>query len=280
MRRPFLIVACVAALFGCQSELGECDEQAAKELVYNQGGRVATKGQALAHDSCGNGSFCHAASARGESRFGVAAGLNFDMVPSPTGLSKLREYAELSWQQVESGQMPPRGRARSVQGDGDWLADPQRRSGAPRLPRLDTREGKGVFRNWLACGAPVVRDTKVAPGVQPGTAVEPTWRSIRDDLFVKSCAIAGCHDTASSASAGGLDLSGDCDAYAALFVAGACNEPAVRAGQPEQSLLVDKLTATRPRCGSPMPPGGLDEGAKAAVRDWIRAGAVAEGCSR
>jgi len=50
---------------GCGGEdLGECDLAAAEEMVFSQQGLVATKGQALLHDTCGNGAFCHSSAWR------------------------------------------------------------------------------------------------------------------------------------------------------------------------------------------------------------------------
>jgi hypothetical protein len=78
-------------------ELDECEADAARELVYGRSGTVATKGQALAHDSCGNGSFCHSQGATGNLRHGAPRGMNFDMIPSPIGLEDILKHRERSW---------------------------------------------------------------------------------------------------------------------------------------------------------------------------------------
>lgn len=277
-RRVFVCIAGLLATSGCKSELGECDERAANELVYSSSYRIATKGQALAQDTCGNSAFCHSANARGTSRHGAPGGMNFDMLPTPTGLSAMREHAELSWSAVERGAMPPDGKAgRAVIGDGKWLTDPQRRPGAAELPSLSSHAGKGIFRNWLACGAPVVVDERV-PGQVP--EVDPTWPSIYENVIVGAgCAAAGCHNAASSS--GGLSLEGSCNAYAALLGKSSCGEVYIRPNMATESLLVNVLEADKPRCNiDPMPPTGpLDDGAKAAIRAWIAAGAQAE-CSK
>ena len=73
--------ACAVALLavGCKSELGPCDTEAARELVYSRDGMVATQGQALMHDSCGGAAFCHARGAEKAARLGAPAGMDFDM---------------------------------------------------------------------------------------------------------------------------------------------------------------------------------------------------------
>jgi hypothetical protein len=273
---------CAVVLLGCRGELGECNTASANELVYGRGGLVATKGQALAHDSCGNGAFCHSAAAKGALRHGAPARMDFDMLPAPRGLSGIRELAEDAWQVVQSEQMPP-SNASALIGDGAWLADVERRTGAAALPPLPSHEGKAIFRNWLACGAPVVTETRVPAGVQPlqhdfdaggGT---PTWSLIYRDIMQPRCATAGCHNAQSAA--GGLALAQECAAYAALFEAGSCGELLVRSGDADGSLLVDKLESEAPRCGTPMPPAGpLPEAMKVAVRAWIEAGAEADSC--
>lgn len=275
--------ACTALLLGCRSELGECDMAAASELVYGRGGLVATKGQAVTHDSCGNGAFCHSAAAKGAQRHGAPAKMDFDMLPSPRGLGDIRELGEDAWKLVHSDQMPPPGKASAVLGDGAWLADVERRSGAAALPSLSSHEGKAIFRNWLACGAPVVTETRVPAGVQPpqddfdaggGT---PTWKLIHREIMQPRCATAGCHNALSAA--GGLALEQECDAYAALFEAGSCAEVLVRPSNADGSLLVDKLESAAPRCGTTMPPAGpLPAAMRVAVRAWIEAGAEAEAC--
>jgi hypothetical protein len=95
---------------GCTAEdLGACDMETAQELVYSPNGMVATKGQAIAHDSCGNGVFCHSSGAHGDDRFGAPAEMDFDMLPNPDGLGQMLDHAEDAWGLVESEDMPPRG---------------------------------------------------------------------------------------------------------------------------------------------------------------------------
>src|SRR5262245_9469957 len=81
--KPLGCVLSLASCWGCSSDLGDCHEQAAREIVYSSSGMVATKGQALLHDSCGQGVLCHASAAKGAARKGASKDLNFDMLPNP-----------------------------------------------------------------------------------------------------------------------------------------------------------------------------------------------------
>ncbi len=274
--------ALLAALTGCGSDLGRCDKSAAQELVYGKNATVATKGQALMHDTCGNAAFCHSSQARGKARHGVPKGLDFDMLPSPRGLATVLDHREAIWETIESRFMPPPG-ARSLVGDGEWSFDIQRRPEAPTLPPLSSKEGKAVLRNWLACGAPTVTDTRVPSWAQPAqdpfASDEPvTWRSIYEVVMRPSCATGGCHDAVTAA--GGLTMRDPCQARSALLATGACQQTILRPGNAAESLLIDKLDNTEPSCGDSMPPTGqLSESARRAIRSWVNDGALAEECS-
>jgi hypothetical protein len=270
-----------ASLLGCGSELGECDKKAAEELVYASNGAVATKGQALLHDSCGNAVFCHSSAANGKARHGAPKGLDFDMLPSPKRLEQVLKHRESIWEQVQSGLMPP-SKLDSVIGDGKWSFDLERRPDAPSLPSLSSAEGKAALRNWLACGAPTVSETRVPSWAQPGDGVfgegQPVaWKDLYERVLQPSCALGGCHDRATAA--GGLPMRDMCQTRTALLGKGACGETNVVPGQPDSSLLVNKLDSKMPRCGSAMPPAGpLTASVLAAVRSWIEAGAEAPEC--
>jgi hypothetical protein len=276
-----LVAIGLCLLSACNSELGECDQKAAEELVYGRNGMVATKGQALAHDTCGNGVFCHSASATGKQRYGAHKGMDFDMLPTPSGIADMLKHRELAWDAVNSGFMPPPS-ADEVIGDGQWSVDVQRRSDAPTLPGLTTKSGKAAFRNWLACGAPTVTETRV-PGWAQGSGglFDPekpvAWADIYELVMKPSCALAGCHDTTSKA--GGLAMPDSCKTHSALMGRGICGKTFVVAGQPEMSFLSEKLESERPSCGDAMPPGTpLADDAQRAIRRWIQEGAQAEGC--
>lgn len=266
----------------CGSDLGECDPAAADELVYGRNGLVATKGQALAHDSCGNGVFCHSSAAHGAERHGAPAGMNFDMLPTPNGVGDMLRHVDSAWALVAESTMPPSRVGHRVLGDGEWSIDVQRDVTSPHLASINTAEGRGVFRNWLACGAPVVVETQVPkwarPAVDPFAGTDtPEWHDIYDVILRPQCALSGCHNT--SGAAGRLAFGDECETHAALFSPGACGEPEVIAGNSEDSLLVNKLTAAEPRCGGPMPPiGTLPPSFADAIARWIDAGAVASDC--
>jgi hypothetical protein len=280
--RCWLLLASTLGAIACGSDLGDRNPVAAKQLVYGRGGLVATKGQALMHDSCGNAAFCHSSSANGADRQGAPGELDFDMLPAPVGWPTAIEHRDEIWEVVLAGEMPPKGSAKSKLGDGDWMFDPARRDGGEHLPALASEEGKAALRNWLASDAPVVTATTVPVWAQPpallgdGGAAGADWAAIYQQVIEPSCAIAGCHN-AQSAS-GGLDLQGACDAYDQLLAQGACKQPRVIPGDGD-SFLLDKLEAEKPACGGRMPPTApLGADAIASVRTWIEAGAPAEQC--
>jgi hypothetical protein len=276
------LMAITAAMLGCEGDLGPCQEAAAQELVYGRGGLVATKGQALMHDSCGNAAFCHSGSATGDARYGVPHGLDFDMLPAPGGWSAVREHEAEIWALVQDGEMPPKGVGDKTQGDGDWRFDPQRRADSVKLPALSTEEGQAAMRNWLACGAPVVEDTQapawVAPAQDGGTGDLADWSDIHATVIEPSCAIGGCHD---ASAAGKLVLLDACDAYGDLLGRGACGMPRLVPGD-GASVLLEKLQATQQSCGTlrmpppPLPP--LPAATVEGLRAWIEAGAPAKEC--
>lgn len=273
-------------LSACESELGKCDEPAARELVYGRSGLVATKGQALMHDSCGQAAFCHSSNARGAARHGAPAKLDFDVLPAPRDISRIVEMREQIWDEVHSGHMPPEN---FVVADSDWLFDLDRKPGSIKLPPLSTEEGRGVLRNWLACRAPSVSESKV-----PSWALRPNesfdlqaarWSRLHTQLKT-SCVNDACHDGKSpdgGFSPGEAQLSfvgGECAVYRWLaFGRDACGERLVVGGDPDNSSFVRKVEDESPPCGGPMPPhGNRNAGLTALVRDWVKQGAWAPQC--
>lgn len=276
--RTALCVLVALSAAGCGDDLGECDRAAAQQLVYGQNGLVATKGQALLHDACGSAAFCHSSRATGADRFGAPALLDFDMLPRPEGWPEVVRNREEIWKSVLDGSMPPRGVGERVVAHGAWAFDRLHPGGA-LLPGLATHDGKAALRNWLACDAPVVADTRV-----PSWALPPTdggselsdWGAIFGAIVAPRCATAGCHD---AAAAGRLALLDECDAYSQLLAASSCGgDPRLMPGD-GASYLLDKLESDRPRCGAPMPPAGkLVERELMALRRWVEAGAPAQNC--
>jgi hypothetical protein len=282
-RSTCVIAAACLALAACGSSLGECEPALAEEVVYGRAGLVATKGQALLHDSCGNAAFCHSQAATGGARYGAPLGMDFDMLPSPRGWSAVHALREAIWDVVESGQMPPPGVGERVQGDGDFRFTLIRGEGDAALPELSTRAGKAALRNWLACDAPVVTDTRVpewaVPRQDAGAGTELVdFGDLYDAVLEPSCAIAGCHDRS---AAGGLAMRDACSAYEALLDSGTCGLPRLVPGD-GASVLVDKLESSEPSCGSlQMPPPPFQPLSAALIeriRAWIESGAPAEQC--
>ena len=252
---------------GCGPGLGECD-MAALALTNDVALSQPYTGQQLVNQSCAAGR-CHSETAKGADRIGAPAGLNFDVVPADVsdpeitriirGESHVDENAEEMWEWIDDGMMPPEGQ---------------------RTPLSSAN--KEIVRNWLACGAPVVR--------QPLPAVSSDWASLFPTLDT-TC--GACHNATSLT--GPWLAQGDACATRANLLAGMATGPAcgmtgaklVVASSPDTSLLLQKLEAPMPSCGDPMPPGrgaGLAPTAipasaiAAPLRMWIADGAPAPGC--
>lgn len=251
----------------CDDQLGDCDSSAAEELVYSQDGLVATKGQALMHDSCGRGAHCHSAAAEGGDRRGAPTDLNFDMLPSPAGWPRVVVHRAEVWEQVKEGHMPP-ANAGDVVSDSGWVFDAKRSADALALPGLSSREGKGALRNWLACGAPLVSETQVPVWAQsaPCKSGDEEFDALYAEVLRPYCAKV-CHNTS---AAGGLNMVDACTAYEALRAEGNCGVR-LQPGDVSSPVLT-QLESRTPRCGKPMPPDAqLASDAIARVRDYIEA---------
>ena len=169
-------VAAVSVTAGCSTELGECDPDLARTVVYDETGFPAYEGQAQVQVSCGNGAFCHAEGASGDARRGAPVSLDFDLSlasvdgdPATTRVDRLeRNRAELldmaheAFCLVEAGEMPPFGEA--VVGIFDNVPRYSHADGR-RVPPIDSIEGLERYRNWLACDVPVVERTEGASRV-------------------------------------------------------------------------------------------------------------------
>jgi hypothetical protein len=178
------------------------------------------------------------------------------------------------------------------------------------LPSIGSREGRAIVRRWLACGAPVVEATTPLgdPGhscvnaaplecfvrFPPGDPPEPNWTSIYQALILPACGIR-CHAPGleTQVNRSQLHLENQDRAYEDLLGAdglgrlaagtdGPNGEPGcgtsgaylVVPGDPDASLLMEKLAVEEPSCGGPMPPSGLIPAEfLAPVRQWIVLGA-------
>lgn len=220
----------------------------------------------------------------------------------------IHEHRGAIWGQVTSGAMPP-GAIGGTFFDTHhaFVADPSDFERDVPLPDLSTDGGREILRNWLACGAPFIERLTPYPACssdddcavscvadfcsQVGDRVDPierpvlaSWPFLHRNVIVPNCAIGGCHrpDGHGVVSAG-LDLSEIASAYDALVEApadetvGECRgmgRVRLIPGDPEGSLLYEKLTMTEPSCGDPMPrTTPLATRELAAIEAWIRAGA-------
>lgn len=126
---------------------------------------------------------------------------------------------------------------------------------------------------WFA--AVLLAATALAGCDGGGDDPPPTFTELRERVFTPSCTFLACHSGASPA--GGLGLDTD-TAHTALVDAMAMGVPGrirVVAGDPDGSYLIEKLTATMPAAGDPMPPTApLEAGRIELVRAWIEAGAA------
>jgi hypothetical protein len=167
--RPFVVALMLCC--ACETDLGMCEDEDARVLVYDDDGQPAYAGQALVRASCGHDTYCHSAQATGRLRFGVPLGLDFDVAPVEhgdhealarlvAGQGNVAERARSIFRMVENGDMPPWGEATLE----IHVGAPRYRfvdaDGARRLDHVDSIEGLEILRNWLACGAPVVERTE------------------------------------------------------------------------------------------------------------------------
>jgi hypothetical protein len=218
-----MLGVCLTGLSGCKRDLGECnldgetpdgqpiDGPAAFDIAYRAAdGLPMYEGQALVQSTCGDGSFCHAPAAVGGDRFGVPAGLNFDVALGCTDASsdpscaqpiqsceggqtssaycdsltrlqnnqsEINSWAEGMVQEIRQGRMPPGEAGRSVVNPAPWL----RKSDGSELPPLGSSEGQDIVRNWLACQAPVIARTETPPSAE--LELEPC-PSVDDEICI------------------------------------------------------------------------------------------------
>jgi hypothetical protein len=257
-------------------DLGTCDPTAL-------GGSKATgmltphAGQQLLQDSCAAG-LCHSSSARGAQRAGAPAGLDFNVVPASTAESDMaamrrsrvvvEENADSIWEQVETGSMPPP---------------------APAGSGPLSKSNKEIVRNWLACGSPIVE----SPARANPDADE--WTAVFTELGGQCL---GCHSPGTAGNLGGSFVFGEskdaCGAYKNVVSTAANTAPSgpcagkllVKAGDPDNSVLLQKLEGGPNLCGGLMPQGRSTPYAEMAtdtvmkLRTWIASGAPAPpGCN-
>lgn len=275
------LLTIAATVSACAPTVGpECDEPLARMPVYDLGGTPAYVGQAYLNEACAS---CHGDGLPG--RRGAPVGMDLglplvtagEIAAADAQAIELRrvqrivfEHRDLIYEQVLTGAMPPRNTI------GTSTSRFVYHDGTP-LPGLATRIGRELFRNWLACGSPVVeaqeararacaRDVDcavtawcdvergacvgVGDVVEPrGVEFAPRWSEIHPFLEA-GCATAECHDAESAQS--GLDLSERGAAYAALTTGPPASgtsllcsswgdAPYVVPGAPDESLFYVKL---------------------------------------
>ncbi len=260
------LLAPIFALTGCEPDVGECDPELAQRVVFANSPGQATNGlpafagQAMTQSSCSDGAFCHSPNANGALRFGVPAGLDFDVaVPcdltvtedcAERDITRLGENRDITYEwrsailrEVQTGQMPPGESGAGILADAvQW----QDRDGAD-LPAIDSDEGQDILANWLACGAPVVEVTvEPDPTSDPGRRCEdrdgdiglcvyrapaiveppdPNWTDIWEEVIEPQCGLS-CHGPGDPdfRVESALDLSTKDAAYAAMVGAEGAGE--------------------------------------------------------
>jgi hypothetical protein len=299
---------------GC-NDLGTCDDPAKGRTTVEFGRGVAYTGQAILLTSCAAG--CHLSTAKGDARRGAPAGLDFDLAPitNPApgpavtadggvvgvqvdaqqiaGLRarqrKVFDEREAIWEQVDKGLMPPLPTFKNLMNifRTRFATDASCTRGES-LGDLD--KAKADFRNWLACGTPIVETfSNLLPYGQPagmdpadtaaGAAAYagstgyqypecksdvgpggPTFEQIYNNILaspVYSCTPA-CHGT--GVAMGNFDIGTIDTAYTVLLGAngqgGATTCPGVvpvyvKPNDPGASYLVAKLGGGGTLCPAP-----------------------------
>ncbi len=227
-------------LDGQTPEGNPIDGPAAFDIAYRlTDGVPMYEGQALVQSTCGDGQFCHSPAAEGADRIGVPAGLNFDValacadetvnatcaqpIESCEGgqtdtayckrlerldnnQNQIRSWSEGMIQEMRAGAMPPGTAGRRVREATPWI----RTSDGTVLPPIESGEARDIVRNWLACQAPVITRTELAPSealqLEPcpsvddeiciyngpqGDLPDPMWSEIYWSLMFPTCVV--CH---------------------------------------------------------------------------------------
>ena len=112
-------------------------------------------------------------------------------------------------------------------------------------------------------------------GIPQNAALEPTLASIQANVFTPTCAITGCHGGVATQAALHLDPG---FSYSNLVGVPSSQDPnltRVVSGDPNDSLIIQKLEETTPPVGAQMPWGGpyLPQSTIDVIRQWIVNGA-------
>jgi hypothetical protein len=250
MKRFAYLIPGLCAVFslGACDDLGECDDPALGRTPVKVGTQVMYAGQAIIWKSCASG-ICHSEIAT--NRYGVPAGLDFDIAPvsastvvdtdagalgsvAQADLERLREHQrkvfdkrDSIWEQVKRDLMPP-----------DGVGEPFRNttngtlitvSGGTctdglALGPITSNETREQLRKWLACGSPIVEANVPNLEVPAGGTVgdqfpacappgDPTFDNLYDLVLAPGC-VTGCHEPGGSRAQ--FDLSTKDIAYASM----------------------------------------------------------------
>jgi hypothetical protein len=265
--------------------------------------------------SCGGGFACHSEGAPTPAdRHGAPAGLDFDLPVTTSGDIDVDELARLDrhqrvvvrnrlliWETVQSGTMPPSGVGECVRERGPAYARRVDAHTYEPLPEIATDEGREIFRNWLACRAPIVERTQdrvdgasptigwtVREADPPRSCALPTWPSLYAAFVRPRCAISGCH--VDGAVAPNLAVRDGTSVYSVAErligmrdpesdLCGSFDGSYVEPGDAERSLLFRKIGGGGgPPCGSRMPLAGsfLPQQRIDALERWIECGACTD----
>ncbi len=119
---------------------------------------------------------------------------------------------------------------------------------------------------FLACAADPVE--------APPEMVKPTLADIELKIFARSCAFSSCHGATGSAE--GLSLVSPVGDLRDRMSKKSPGRVLVKAGDPDGSYLIEKLTKEKPEAGKRMPDANdaLPAATINAIREWIRMGAM------
>lgn len=216
---------------------------------------------------------------------------------------KVFSERNLIWQQVKDGLMPPGGQFSTFKKITSMILDTDEKSPCMRgaaLKDIENKATQDILRNWLACQAPIVESYGgpasvdgvdgtagyqylECSGSQPmgdggmGNAV--TFETVYDTVLTDATCV-GCHPSVDKS----IDLSTVDIAYMNLVedTSSQCDDkPFVKAGDPDNSFLVDLVSLDKPCTSDPsiqrMPVGSkLSNSQIQVIRDWIEGGALRE----
>ena len=307
---------CLSCTFGCGEDVGTCDTtKSGRDAVLVGKTTVVYAGQAIMNRACGTG--CHASTATGDARRGAPAGLDFDLLPimeddaagtrtnlkgdtviklKSEQLSALRhrqqkvlgERGEI-WRQVQENLMPPDNSFEAAITNIFTAKDSTPCTQGDNFNKLPSGFERQVFRNWLACGAPIVEANGDSVS-KPQAAGTVGWQflscssasastgpvSLETLLGGPLSTCSACHPIISPPSFSTIDA---ITTSVLQSKDAACNDkPYVTPGDPDQSFLYDVLALKDPGCGhTRMPQGGpyLSASELMQVSEWIKAGAPA-----